>query len=193
MRFLFFLIVFFCSPQNIFAAVSFKMTKDRGVTSFLAIGNPSAIRIDGKGEGPQGTFEAKEKGDALVLSGQLKVSLKSYDTGIGLRDRHMKDKYLEVGKFEDAVLTIKEVSVPRSALTKETETKLAFSGTLGLHGMQKNVQGDFTVKPGADGIKINAGFQIKLSDYGINIPSFAGITVADQVEVNATSNIERIQ
>lgn len=192
MRLLLFLIFLLLSP-DIFAAVSFKMTKERGATSFLAIGNPSAIRIDGKGEGPQGVFMTQEKGETLLLTGQLKVSLKSYETGIGLRDRHMKEKYLEVGKFEDAVLTVDNIIIPKAALAKAGETKISFTGSLDLHGTQKNVIGDFVVKPEVDGIKVNAGFTIKLSDYGIHLPSFAGITVADQVEVNATSKVERLQ
>lgn len=192
MRLLIFLIVLTFNPQ-VHSAISFKMTKERGATSFLAIGNPSAIRIDGKGEGPEGSFTSLEKGEALLLDGQIKVSLKSYDTGIGLRDRHMKDKYLEVGKFEDAILTMNGIAVPKAALAKESETKLPFTGTLELHGMKKNISGDFMVKLDTGGLKVNAAFKIKLSDYGINIPSFAGITVADQVEVNAMSNVERIQ
>lgn len=192
MRILLFLIFVFLTP-DIFAAVSFKLTKERGSTNFLAIGNPSAIRIDGKGEGPQGNFETKEKGEDLILNGQIKVSLKSYDTGIGLRDRHMKEKYLETEKFAEAVLTIANLPIPKTALTTLTQTKFPFSGTLTLHGMQKNVSGDFTIDSEGGGIRINAGFQIKLTDYGIKLPSFAGITVADHVEVNAISNVERLQ
>lgn len=192
MRILLFLIFLFLTP-DIFAAVSFKLTKERGSTNFLAIGNPSAIRIDGKGEGPQGYFETKEKGEDLILNGQIKVSLKSYDTGIGLRDRHMKEKYLETEKFEDAILTISNLTISKTALTTLIQTKFPFSGTLNLHGMQKNVSGDFTIKSEGGGIKINAGFQIKLTDYGIKLPSFAGVTVADVVEVNAISNVERLQ
>ncbi|MGZ3769800.1 MAG: YceI family protein [Bdellovibrio sp.] len=192
MRLLIFLIFFLTTP-TIFAAVSFKMEKEGGATTFLAMGNPSAIRINGKGDGPQGTLMSQEKGELFILSGQLKVNLKSYDTGISLRDRHMKEKYLEVGKYEEAVLTIDSVAVPKAVLLKPSETKFPFAGILDLHGIKKNVTGDFTVNVGTEGTKITAVFQIKLSDYGIQVPSFAGITVADEVEVNATSNAKRIQ
>ncbi|WP_374079496.1 YceI family protein [Bdellovibrio bacteriovorus] len=178
---------------QVFAAPSFKLTKERGTTQFLAIGNPSAIRIDGKGEGPEGQLAAQEKGENFVVSGELRVNLKNTDTGIALRDRHMKDKYLEVGKFENAILSVNDLTVPKSALAKETDTKLPFTGTLDLHGVKKPVNGEFVVKSSADGVKMTANFQLKLSDYGIVIPSFAGITVADQVEVNAASTVEKLQ
>lgn len=191
MKYVLFVLFFMCSPA--FAAMSFKMTKESGTTNFLAIGNPSAIRIDGKGEGPDGTLAAQEKGESWIVSGELRVNLKNTDTGIALRDRHMKDKYLEVGKFENAILSVNDLTVLKSALTKETDTKLPFTGTLDLHGVKKPVNGEFVVKSSVEGLKMTASFQLKLSDYGIVIPSFAGITVADQVEVNAASTVEKLQ
>ncbi|WP_295904370.1 YceI family protein [uncultured Bdellovibrio sp.] len=191
MKYVLFVLFFMCSPG--FAATSFKMTKESGTTNFLAIGNPSAIRIDGKGEGPEGTLVAQEKGENWIVSGDLRVNLKNTDTGIALRDRHMKEKYLEVGKFENAVLTVNDLTVPKNTMTKETDTKLPFAGTLDLHGIKKPVQGEFVVKSSKEGVKMTANFQLKLSDFGIVIPSFAGITVADQVEVNTTSTVERLQ
>src|SRR5438309_1643612 len=80
--------------QSVFAAPSFKFSKARGSTGFLAIGNPSAIRIDGKSEGPEGELAVQEKDGNFLVSGQLKVSMKNCETGIALRDRHMKEKYL---------------------------------------------------------------------------------------------------
>lgn len=176
------------------SAAVFKMTKEQGTTNFLALGNPSAIRIDGKGQGPEGELKAEEKGDNLLLSGNLLVNLKSTDTGIALRDRHMKEKYLEVEKFENATLTVKDLVVPKSALNKDSETKLPFSGELELHGVKKPVQGDFIIKNSVqDGLKLTANFQLKLSDHGIVIPSFAGITVANQVEIHTSSTVQRLQ
>lgn len=179
--------------QSVFAAPVFKLTKDRGTTSFLAIGNPSAIRIDGKGEGPEGELISKEAGENLALSGELRVNLKAYDTGIALRDRHMKEKYLEVEKYEKAILTVGDLTVPKSAFVKEGESKWPFTGVLELHGVKKSVQGEFTLKNSKEGLSLNAGFPLKLSDFGITVPSFAGITVADQVEVNAALRPEKIQ
>lgn len=191
MKFILF-ISLFVSAQS-YAAPSFKMNKERGSTNFLAIGNPSAIRIDGKGEGPEGQLVAQDKGDSLLVSGELCVNLKNTDTGIALRDRHMKDKYLEVGKFENAVLSVNDLTVPKAALNKETDTKLPFKGVLNLHGVKKDVTGEFVVKSSKDGLQMTANFQLKLSDFGIVIPSFAGITVADQVEINTASTVERLQ
>lgn len=175
-----------------FASPSFKLSKDKGMINFLAIGNPSAIRIDGKGEGPEGVLSAEEKGDNLLISGDLKVNLNNLDTGIALRDRHMKEKYLEVSKFENAILKL-QVTVPKAALKKDTGTRLPFNGSLDLHGIQKPVSGTFVLKPENDGLKSSASFQIKLSDYSVSVPTFAGISVADVVDVTTNSKVEEVR
>ena len=174
-----------------FAAIQF--TKAKGSSQFLAIGNPSAIRIEGKGDGPEGDLQIRDDGKNVVIGGALKVDMKSYNTGISLRDRHMKEKYLEVEKFQVATLTLKDISLVKEQLQKNPETKAGFDGTLELHGVQKPVHGEFTLKPAASGggYTVAAKFPLKLSDYAITVPSFAGITVADQVEINTTTDVEK--
>jgi polyisoprenoid-binding protein YceI len=184
------LLVLISLPLNAsFAAVKFVKTK--GSSEFLAIGNPSAIRIQGKGEGPEGELQVQEEGANLIIGGVLNVDMKSYSTGISLRDRHMKEKYLEVEKFQTAKLTLKNITLAKSDLQKNPETSAAFDGILELHGVQKAVHGTFTLKNTPSGYAVNAKFPIKLSEYSIVVPSFAGITVADQVEVNASSDVEK--
>src|SRR5271154_5346796 len=57
--------------------------------SFSCVG-PGGLHIDGTGT----TLQLQDKGDVLVLS----VPLDSVTTGIGLRDTHMHEKYLETGQ-----------------------------------------------------------------------------------------------
>lgn len=190
MKCLFLILALAVFPFNmVFGAVVF--SKDKGVSKFLAIGNPSAIRIEGKGEGPEGNLEVREEGKNLIVAGVLKVQMKTYATGISLRDRHMKDKYLEVEKYQVATLDVKEISLAKADLQKNPETTAAFVGTLELHGVQKPVQGEFTLKPTPGGYTVQAKFSLKLSDYSISVPTFAGVTVADHVEVSTTSAVEK--
>jgi polyisoprenoid-binding protein YceI len=185
------ILAFFVAPlQPVRAAVNF--TKEKGSSQFLAIGNPSAIRIEGKGDGPEGNLQAKEDGKSVVISGALKVDMKSYGTGISLRDRHMKEKYLEVEKFQTATLNLKDIHLAKEDLQKNPETKATFFAVLDLHGVQKPVQGEVVLKPSTNGgYTVNAKFPLKLSDFSISVPAFAGITVADQVEITTTTEVEK--
>src|SRR5579863_3203967 len=70
--------------------------------SFAASG-PAGMSI----EGTTSELTVADQGDNIVIT----VPLANLTTGISLRDRHMRDKYLEVQKFPTATLT-----VARSAL-----------------------------------------------------------------------------
>ena len=73
-----------------------------------------------------GSFEAKSSAltgklavdpAAKALAGELSVDLSTIDTGISLRNQHMRDTYLEVAKgsgFDKAVLSNIEAAIARS-------------------------------------------------------------------------------
>jgi polyisoprenoid-binding protein YceI len=106
-----------------------------------------------------------------------------------MRDKHMKEKYLEVEKFPRAELTIQKVTLPLSL--KQAGASLPgvpFQGILKLHGLEKPVFGTMTLKHDGDSsASVDAAFSLKLTDFGIQIPSFAGITIADQVEIKISA------
>ena len=110
----------------------------------------------------------------MIVDGALKLKLDSFQTGIGLRDRHMKEKYLEAGKFPEATLTLAKQTLPKNG-------SAPFEGELELHGVKKKVSGTAELLDGGKAVK--ASFPVSLKDYAITAPSFAGISVADQVNV----------
>jgi len=153
---------------------------------FLAIGNPSALKIHGemKDEKP----EQKPVKGTLTFSGadvggKVTCLLDSFDTGIGMRNRHMKEKYLETGKYPEAVFTLTELKLPSAG--KEVKAKeIPFKGTLTLHGVTKPVAGVATIERKGDAANGTFEFKLKTSDYNIQTPSFMGITMADEVTVD---------
>lgn len=160
----------------VFAAVQSIAAKGGGV-EFLAIGKPSFIKIHGKGSAATGKLNVEGE----KVSGQFEFELNSLATGIETRDDHMKNKYLEVGKFPKAALDLKSASPLAGWSLKKPAVKDAeFNGTLTLHGVSKPVTGKFQV---SDTGGVSVDFKVKLTDYGVAIPQFAGITVADEVEI----------
>jgi polyisoprenoid-binding protein YceI len=159
-----------------FASVS-KFQATEGTVNFLAVGKPSMLKIHGKAPGPKANFSL-EKGN---LSGSSEIAMDSLDTGIELRNQHMKEKYLQTKEFPSAVFTLKEAPVGESFLRSlSIDGEKLFKGSLKLHGVEKGVEGKFTAKDG----KVLAKFQVKISDFGIAVPSYLGITVTDTVDVN---------
>ena len=139
-----------------------------------------------------GSFEAKTRslsGQLTVdpaqptrLVGELAVDLATLDSGIGLRNTHMRDNYLEVGKGElyaRAVLSDIVVKGEAAAVTGAT----TFTGTLLVHGARKPVSGQVRVTRTGSDVRIEASFPVNLPDFGIPEPRYLGVGVKDQVQV----------
>lgn len=171
--------------STILLAQADKITVDtkNSTVEFFATGNPSAIKIKGE--------KAKVDGDIKIennkLQAILKVDLNSFETGMEMRDEHMKENYLQTDKAENkfAQLEIQNLNIPIEYWENSKEIRLDFSGDLTLHNIKKSVSGKILFPPFKKDLSINtiSELQIKLSDYLINIPSFAGITVAENVSI----------
>lgn len=136
-----------------------------------------------------GSFEAKTKavtGQVAVasepnepLQGELSVDLQKLQTGIRLRDRHMKDNYLEVKRgAEYAAARLEQIRV------EALEGKTSFRGLLTLHGERREVSGTAIIKPNREGYRVEASFPVRMSEFEIPDPKYLGVGVKDQVQVN---------
>lgn len=166
------------------AAAQLKVDPAASQVHFLAVGRPSMLRIKGEGAKPSGSLVPE--GDSL--KGELSVDLNELTTGISLRDRHMKEKYLESGKPENSKARLELPALPRSCLVvapQAMEGKCEFEGVLRLHGKSARVKGNVVSHARAGGSSLHSEFPLKLSDFAIQVPSFAGVTVADEVQVSA--------
>jgi len=137
--------------------------------SWTATGNPGFLRINGKG----GWVEGKASDNAGMLSGEFSVGLDSFDTGMDLRNEHMRDKYLETKKYPKAALKLDAFKM------SEAEAPSPFSGDLTLKGVTKKINGKMSVKAK----KVLATFTVNLGEYPVGVPEWKGISMAKEVEV----------
>ena len=131
-----------------------------------------------------GSLTAPAGGSAF--DGMLAVDLRTIDTGISLRNDHLREKYLEVDKgpgYDSATLSQIELKgvAPDGAGGKGT-----FSGLLTLHGTMKSVTGPAEIRSAGSGTRVKASFPLKLSDYNIPEPRYLGVGVKDTVQVEVT-------
>jgi polyisoprenoid-binding protein YceI len=141
-----------------------------------------------------GSFEAKTNavsGEVTVasqptepLQGALSVDLQKLQTGIGLRDRHLKENYLEVKKGpEFSAARLEDIRV--DALTGKT----SFRGKLTLHGETREVSGTANIKQNGDGYRVEASFPIRISEFAIPDPTYLGVGVKDQIQVKVNFSV----
>jgi len=112
------------------------------------------------------------------------VDLASLKTGIGLRDKQMKENHLETEKFPVAKFVLRSVKSNGSAdLSDETPGELILEGDFNLHGitLPKSIPAvvRYISKPDPNEINIpgqlihiQAQFEVLLADYKIKRPQF---------------------
>ena len=117
------------------------------------------------------------------LTGDISTDLATIDTGIALRNQHLREKYLEVAKgkgFDKAVLS--EIQLT-GAEGEAFEGRTAFTGMLLLHGVKHLVEGTAEVRRDGLGRRVHAEFPLILTDFGITPPEYLGVGVASKLLV----------
>lgn len=142
-----------------------------------------------------GSFEARTKsvsGEVAAsaaepgsVSGSLRVDLQTLETGIAVRDRHMRETYLEVEKGpEFAVATFDQIRV------EKMDGKSTFKGILLLHGQKQEVTGTADLQQRDGRIRVQAQFPIKVSAFQIPKPTYLGVGVRDEIQIKVVMTVE---
>jgi polyisoprenoid-binding protein YceI len=151
-----------------------------GKSEFIATGKPGFIKIDGLGSGLKGTLKVTGN----LVSGQASFPLNTLDTGVSLRDKHLKDEFLQVEKYPEAQLTVSRVKLEKNPETDGyIQNQVPFDGTLTVHGVSHRVNGTIDVSTSVGVTKGEAQFGIKISDFGFPEPKFMGMKVNDDVQI----------
>jgi len=119
-----------------------------------------------------------------AFSGELRVELATLDTGIALRNGHLRGDYLEVERgpdFREAVLSGIVLDDPPPGGGGRRET--GFSGSLALHGVRRAIEGEAELRRRDGRIQVEAVFRLSLEAFGIPPPRYLGIGVRDDVEI----------
>ena len=129
-------------------------------------------------------------------SARVEVELDKVKTGIAKRDSHMRSAdFLNTSKYPKAEFVLQRVAVEGS-LRGKSNVKATLYGSFKLHGVSRNVSVDVTIghrkaTPGmakfgikGDVLRVKGSFFVKMSDYGIKVPSKLGAKVSNTVEIS---------
>jgi len=144
--------------------------------------------FDGKTDQISGSITVEADDLSGELSMRMVVDLASLDTGIGMRNTHMRENHLETEEFPEAVFTgqsIVQTSAP--ALASGQPVELMVRGLFNLHGVEREMDIPATVTLAADGsLTVESAFEVKLSDHEIKRPKFLVMKLADEQQVKVT-------
>ncbi len=124
----------------------------------------------------------------------VRVELASLDSGIALRNRHMRERFLETGKYPYATFKSVSVSGPAS-IAPNKPTELSVTGDYSMHGITKRItvpvrvvlipESEITKSqrgPG-DWIHATATFSIRIADYEVHVPDTFLVNTSDPIPV----------
>jgi polyisoprenoid-binding protein YceI len=150
-------------------------SSDPASAVFHAVG-PAGLKIDGR----TADLAVSDDGTHVVVT----VQLGNLDSGVSLRNKHMREKYLEVGKFPTAKLTVARNALQFPAAGARAQGSAP--GTLALHGQSKPVTFKYDVNNAGGTYKVTGTVTVNLGNFGIEEPSFLGATVKPDVSVEVT-------
>ena len=170
-----------CAPAALAQSKTYDVRPgDKSTAQFHA--EDSYDAFDGSTNRVSGSIVADPAAPASA-SVVLNVEMRSLDTGVGLRNAEMRDKYLETGKFPNA--TFKSVSVEGPASVAPNQpADIKVTGDFSLHGITKRMTIPVRVVVIPDGrVHATSSFNVKMPDFGISVPKNILVTVNDEVPV----------
>ncbi|HEV7920160.1 MAG TPA: YceI family protein [Thermoanaerobaculia bacterium] len=138
---------------------------------------------------------AADPSNPAASSVDLTIDVASLDTGISMRNEHLREHYLAAEKFP--TMSFKSVSVtsPLRAIAPNQPVDVSVTGDMTLHGVTKRVtvpvrvviipESDLTKasRGAGDWIHATTTFPIKLTDFGIEVPEKMLMKVSNDISI----------
>lgn len=180
---------------------TFQINDDKGRDHVSFTSDAPIELIEGKTSKITGQLTIDDSLDLRKpVNGQFDVDLASIDTGIALRNEHMRDNFLETKTYPKATFVLKSLKNPPSKLVVGKKVTLNAVGDFSLHGktVTKTVPVEVTYfsscpetatkREGCDIIQVKATFSVPFKDHAIKRPEIVFQKLADTVIVTVSAS-----
>lgn len=124
---------------------------------------------------------------STLQEAHLAVKVDSLDTGMSLRNHHMRDKYLQASKYPQILL-----DVPKTTIAAKEGAEADIKGTFTIKGHKKTVPMHVRVDDASGGgMVITATLKLNVTDYGIPQPKFMVVKMDPVIAVTVNMNLAR--
>ena len=165
------------SPCFFLGAETYKITGERQF-KFVAKIKPGTS-FESQTTVFDGTVNWKESS----ISGKITVKLETLNSGIGLRDSHMREKNIHTAKYPDAIFEPTKIEGD-TKLTVGQKKQFKVIGKMTFHGKTKELSSDVRATLLVDGsILIESRLKLPLSEFSVEAPSLAFVKVEEEVTI----------
>lgn len=179
----------FCLSLNAFSTEYNVDTKNKN-NSVKFISSAPVEDFEGKTSKIDGYLNTDDANNLYNAELYFEVDLNSVDTGIGLRNRHMREDYLHTDKypytsFKGIINEVKKIN--------DLEYDIRVSGDITIHGISKKLVTRGIIKFHKNGINVTSKFSVKLSDYKIEVPQVMFLKISEEIRLELDFNLKKIQ
>jgi polyisoprenoid-binding protein YceI len=155
-------------------------TTQQNEVSFLA--NSTFGNIEGITEKISGHVKWEDHDTMATSKVHFEVLLDSIDTGVGLRNSHMREKYLETEKYPKAIFNGKLVGW---IIDKADSSRFLVStdGTMSIHGVERPLSFSGYLTEIEDGYHAQYFFSLNIKDFDIDKPRFLLVSMDETVRL----------
>jgi polyisoprenoid-binding protein YceI len=163
-----------------------------GTATFDADTNVAVISIHGKSTALEGHARIRQSADGLVIE-QLEAALpvRTLNTGMGLRDEHMR-KYVFTtpdGLLPDMRFVAERAVCAGSGAAKSCQ----LSGDMIIRDTPRPFAITLKVSDQGSSFRVTGDGIVKLSTYGIPLPTQLGVTTVDDVKFHVDFVVQRVE
>ncbi|MBN1447547.1 MAG: YceI family protein [Bacteroidetes bacterium] len=119
----------------------------------------------------------------------FEVDLRTLDTGIGLRNRHMREDYLHTDKYPYAKYRGRIVSASPAG----GKTSVKVQGSMDIHGVRKSLNVDGFITETNGGIRIKTEFEVQLTNHNIEVPQFMFLKIDETMQLVLDVQLKKIK
>ena len=115
----------------------------------------------------------------VVTSGRITAPVRSFDSGVGARDRNMAEQ-TEAGRFPAVTFEARSVSMLPAA-RRTAEHNATVQGVLTFHGVARPVTVPVRIDLSGGRVHLRGAFDVTLSEFGLEPPAMFRIPSRDWI------------
>jgi len=120
----------------------------------------------------------------------LEVDLNSLDTGIGLRNRHMRENYLETDKYPRTYFKGK---ITDSRQVDDSSHVVTADGSIFIHGVEQPLKVEGKMIKIDSGFRIQTNFIVKLTDFKVEVPSIMFYKIDENMDMHLDFYVKEVK
>jgi polyisoprenoid-binding protein YceI len=173
-----------CGEVRLAAAKTFHTLASDGHNLVEFVSDATLEKVVGRTSDIHGSVNLHLDSLLGTTKADFRVDLRTIDTGIALRNQHMRENHLETAKYPEAVFTLTRfISADQDSLTPGQTAHVLAEGDLALHGVTRSYQIPLTLTYDHSNVTVAGEWTVKLADHEINRPAFLFLRLAEEIKI----------